>query len=69
MAKKDKAKSDIVPLGDKVLIKPLSEEEMGKKSPAGIIIPETVDRERTDRGKVIAVGPGKLDERGEIVPL
>jgi len=66
---KAKSKTGIIPLGDKVLIKPLSFEEMGKKSPAGIIIPETVDRERADRGKVIAVGAGKRDEHGKLVPL
>jgi len=69
MAKKGTAKAEILPLGDKVLIKPLSAQEMGKKSPAGIIIPDTVDRERTDRGKVIAVGSGKRDENGKLVPL
>lgn len=66
---KARSKTSIIPLGDKVLIKPLSLEEIGKKSPAGIIIPETVDRERADRGRVIAVGAGKRDEGGKLVPL
>lgn len=58
------------PLGDKVLIKPLGEEELGAKSPSGIIIPDTIDREKADRGRVIAVGPGKWNEDGDKrVPL
>ena len=66
---KVKSQFNITPLGDRVLIKPLSDEEIGKKSPAGIIIPETVDRERADRGKIIAVGAGKRDENGKLIPL
>jgi chaperonin GroES len=69
MAKGKKVASDIVPLGERVLIKPLSEEELSKKSPSGIIIPETVDREKTDRGTVMAVGEGKRDENGKVIPL
>ncbi len=53
------------PLGDKVLIRPLTDEELGSKSPSGIIIPETVDREKADRGEVVAVGPGRWDEDGD----
>ena len=69
MKKGSKDKSNIMPLGDKVLIKPLSEEEMGTKSPAGIIIPDTVDREKADRGKVIAVGAGRHNESGKRIPM
>lgn len=69
MAKTKTTKPNIQPLGDKVLIKPLSDDEMSKKSPSGIIIPDTVDREKTDRGKVVAVGEGKRNDMGETVPL
>ena len=58
-------KLNLRPLGDKVLIRPLSDDELGTKSPSGIIIPETVDREKTDRGEVVAAGPGRFDEDGE----
>ena len=58
-------KVNLRPLGDKVLIRPLSDEELGSTSPSGIIIPETVDREKADRGEVVAVGPGRWDEDGE----
>jgi len=53
------------PLNDKVLIRPLSDDELGMKSASGIIIPETVDRNKADRGEVVAVGPGRWDEDGE----
>jgi chaperonin GroES len=49
---------NITPLGDKVLLKPLSREE---KSPSGIIIPDTIDKEKPEEGTVVAVGPGKDD--------
>lgn len=59
----------VLPLGDRVVIKPLSAEEMGRKLPSGIIIPETIDKEKPEQGKVVAVGPGKKNEDGKLVPL
>ncbi|MBI4708627.1 MAG: co-chaperone GroES [Candidatus Portnoybacteria bacterium] len=50
------------PLSDRVIIEPLSNEQ---KSKGGIILPETASKERPEKGKVIAVGPGKFDEDGE----
>lgn len=55
----------IKPLGDRVLIEPLREE----KKKGGIILPETVDKERPEQGKIIAMGPGKKDENGKLLPL
>ncbi|MBI4120108.1 MAG: co-chaperone GroES [Parcubacteria group bacterium] len=55
----------IRPLGDRVLLEPIREE----KRKGGIILPETVDKERPERGKVVAVGPGKKDENGKLIPL
>lgn len=63
------AKKGIVPVGDRVLLKPLSPEEMGKRSPGGIIIPETVDKEKPEQGTVIAVGPGRRDDKGNHIPM
>ncbi len=63
-----KKKDDILPLGDRVLIKPLSTDD-ADKSPSGIIIPETVDQKQSDRGKVIAVGEGKYDDNGNLIPM
>lgn len=62
-------KINITPLGDRVLVLPLNEEEKGGKTKSGIIIPDTVDKEKSERGKVVAVGEGKLNEAGKRVPL
>ena len=50
------------PIGDHIVVKPLSAEE---KSVSGIIIPDTVSKERSERGEVLAVGPGKILEDGK----
>lgn len=44
------------PLGNRVVVQPLTEEEVTK---AGIILPDTVDKEKKAEGKVIAVGDGE----------
>ena len=54
----------VTPLSDHVLIEPLKEE----KKKGGIILPDTVDKERQERGKVVAVGSGKLKD-GKRTPL
>jgi chaperonin GroES len=58
-------KSPIKPLGDRVIVRPLTDEELGTTSPSGIIIPDTAKKEKPEQGIVIAVGPGKWDEDGE----
>lgn len=65
--KKASEKGKIVPVGDRVLVKPLSPEEAGKTTATGIIIPDTVDKEKPERGRVIAVGEGKY-ENGKLLP-
>ncbi len=55
----------IKPLGDRVLVEPLKEEEVQK---GGIIIPDTA-KEKPQEGRVIAVGTGKLDENGKAAPF
>lgn len=55
----------ITPVGDRVVIRPLSDEEMSSKSPSGIIIPDTINKEKPEQGIVVAVGGGKWDEDGE----
>ena len=57
--------SPIKPLGDRVVVRPLAEEEFGAVSPSGIIIPDTAKKEKPEQGIVIAVGAGKWDEDGE----
>lgn len=53
------------PLGQHVLIQPIEESE---KTPGGIIIPDTA-KEKPQKGKVIAVGKGKLLPGGKHVPM
>ena len=53
------------PLGDRVLVKPLTGEEVTK---GGIILPDTA-KEKPQRGEVIAVGPGRLDEEGKRIAM
>ena len=60
---------NIKPLGDRVLIEPLSEEERAKKTKGGIFIPDTADKEKPQEGKVLAVGEGKRLENGTLVPV
>jgi chaperonin GroES len=57
---------NIKPLSDHILIEPIKEEE---KTKSGILLPETADKERPEQGKVIAVGPGKLNDSGNLVPM
>ena len=63
-----KTKNNIVPLGDRILVKPLSSDDI-KKTKSGIIIPDTVSKERPEQGKVIAVGEGRQTDDGKIVKL
>ena len=60
-------KFQITPLGDRLVVRP-AEKEGEKKLASGIIIPETVDKERPAKGEVVAVGPGKFEE-GKRVPM
>jgi len=54
------------PVNDHILIKPLTEDETTK---AGIILPDTVDKEKPEKGEVVAVGEGKLLENGQRAPV
>ncbi len=55
---------NIVPLGDRVLVKP---EEGEDKTASGIVIPDTA-KEKPQEGEVVAVGSGRMEE-GKRVPL
>lgn len=46
----------LLPLGDRIVVEPLTEEETTK---AGIILPDTVDKEKKAEGRVVAVGDGE----------
>ena len=53
------------PLNDKVVVRPLTDQEAGTASASGIIIPDSAKKEKPEQGIVIAVGAGKWDEDGE----
>ncbi|HEX7053590.1 MAG TPA: co-chaperone GroES [Burkholderiales bacterium] len=55
----------IRPLHDRVIVKRIEEE---RKSAGGIVIPDTA-AEKPDQGEVIAVGKGKKDDQGKLIPL
>ncbi|PIP73294.1 MAG: co-chaperone GroES [Candidatus Lloydbacteria bacterium CG22_combo_CG10-13_8_21_14_all_47_15] len=73
MAKEKSIKSGgtvrtVVPLGDRVLVQPIASGE-GAKTAQGIIIPDTVDKEKPEQGKIIAVGEGKITDDGTVLPM
>jgi len=45
------------PLSNHIILEPISQEE---KTKSGIILPDTIDKEKPEQGKVIAVGPGRI---------
>ena len=57
--------TNLKPLSNHVFIEPLEEEKTTK---SGIVIPDTV-KEKPMKGKVMAVGPGKYNEDGELIPM
>jgi chaperonin GroES len=56
---------DLQPLGDRLIVEALEEEET---TSSGIVLPDTA-KEKPQRGRVLAVGPGARNERGELIPL
>ncbi|HNU76665.1 MAG TPA: co-chaperone GroES [bacterium] len=55
----------IKPLSDYLLIEPLEKETV---LPSGIVVPDTA-KDKPSEGKVLAVGPGKKDEKGNVTPV
>ena len=56
---------DLQPLGDRLIVEVLDEEEM---TISGIVLPDTA-KEKPQRGKVLAVGPGARDDDGEYIKM
>jgi len=54
------------PLSNHVFLEPVEEDKITK---SGIVLPETAEKERPMKGKVLAVGPGKVKENGTIQPM
>lgn len=53
-------------MDDRILVEPMEEE---KATSFGLVIPETASREKPQKGRVVATGPGKLTEDGKRVPM
>lgn len=70
MKKIIKKSTEIKPFGDRVLVRPFTEDEIkgGNENHYGIIIPDTVTKEKSAQGKVLAVGEGKWVD-GKLVPV
>ncbi|MEK7600947.1 MAG: co-chaperone GroES [Patescibacteria group bacterium] len=67
--KKDTKTSKIKfkPAGDRVLVKPEVAED--QKTASGIIIPDTAQKEKPERGTIVAVGEGKRNDKGDVLPM
>jgi len=59
------AKMNLRPLADRVVVEPKEEEEV---TALGIVLPETA-KEKPQKGTVVAVGPGKKDDNGVLIPM
>ena len=57
---------NLKPLSNHIFLEPLEEE---KKTKSGIVIPDTVEKERPMKGKVLAIGPGRLNEKGDRIGM
>ena len=56
---------DLQPLGDRLIVEVLEEEDT---TISGIVLPDTA-KEKPQRGKVLAVGPGSRNDKGELIPI
>lgn len=59
----------IKPLGDRVVVEPVADDGSKKGKKSLIIIPATAEKERPERGVIIAVGEGKVTDEGRLIPL
>ncbi len=57
--------SKLIPLADKLVLRPIVQEEVLS---SGIVIPDTA-KEKPNQGEVVAVGPGRRDDDGKIIPM
>lgn len=56
---------NLKPLGDRLVVKPIEQEDVSR---GGILLPETA-KEKPQEGKVVAVGPGRLSDEGNRLPM
>lgn len=57
---------NIKPLSNNIVLEQLKEEE---KTKSGILLPQSAEKERPQQGKVVAVGPGKTNSQGKVIPM
>ncbi len=57
--------SKLIPLADKLVLRPIVQEEVLS---SGIVIPDTA-KEKPNQGEIVAVGPGRRDDDGKLVPM
>jgi len=63
--RKERMEMNVRPLADRLLVQRIEEAEVKK---GGIIIPDTA-KEKPQQAKIIATGPGKLNEQGKLIPM
>lgn len=56
----------LTPLFNNVIVKPLAKEEITK---SGIVLPDTIDKEKPEKGEIIAVGTGKVLDNGQTLKM
>ena len=57
---------NLKPLHDNIIVKQFKEEEITK---SGIVLPDTLNKEKPQQGEIIAVGPGKKDDEGKMIEM
>jgi chaperonin GroES len=57
---------NLKPLSNHIFLEAMTEEKMSK---GGIVLPDTAEKEKPIKGKVLAIGPGKRNDKGEIQPM
>jgi chaperonin GroES len=57
---------NLKPLNDHLIVKPIQEDVVTK---SGIVLPDTVDKEKPEQGEVVAVGPGRVLDNGNRLPM
>ena len=55
------------PMDDRILVEPI--EEVTTTTSFGLVLPDTASKEKPQKGHVVAVGPGKLNEDGKRIPM
>ncbi|MDD4290507.1 MAG: co-chaperone GroES [Patescibacteria group bacterium] len=57
---------NLKPLFDNIVVKRIEEKETTK---SGIVLPDTIDKEKPQKGEVVAIGDGKISDNGEKIPM